>query len=150
MIGQPKNTRRDAEIVLIRLLDKVSYAEIGRRFGISGNRVRQIVYRHAQTIRKAAAYGPGLTNRARHSVALTWTWDQLVLNDEARKVWPELYKKRDKLYVPTPAEIEERRLYPIHFLRTPHCGRRTLQEIVMWMQRAGHWGQFDSMGRSIG
>lgn len=90
-----------------------------------------------------------LTNRAKHSIALTWRWDHLVLTAEARKVWPELYKKRAKLYVPTPAEIEERRLYPIHFLRTPHCGRHTLEKIVMWMQRAGYWLQFDSIGRPI-
>jgi DNA-binding CsgD family transcriptional regulator len=41
---------RNLQIVAMRL-DKLTYKEIGDHFGISGNRVRQIVYRHMNKCR---------------------------------------------------------------------------------------------------
>lgn len=141
-----KFEERNKEIVLARLLDKKTYEAIGKVHGISADRVRQIIYEHARDIRENEER---LTVRARNVVALTWWWENNGPSPEARKVWDELYDERRLLYLPTRAEINERRLVPINFLRTPNCGRSTLKEIVEWMQRKRYWLDVDSSGRPL-
>lgn len=124
--------------MLARLLDTETYSAIGRRYGISHNRARQIVIKHARSIRQAR---PSLTIRARNSIALTWWWsyNKSSIRSTAVDAWEKIWEERSDQYLPTPTEVAERRLVPLDFLMTPNCGRETLVEITDWMNREGYW-----------